>query len=459
MSCSNKTNVEDNELCTNISHPDWSRNAVIYEVNIRQFTEEGTFKAFQQHLPRLKALGVDVLWLMPIHPVSKVNRKGELGSYYAVQNYKDVNPEFGTLNDFKAIVDEAHSLGMKVILDWVANHTGCDNVWINSNPEWYKRDSVGNFVAPYDWTDVYELDYTKDEVREAMTDALEFWVKEYDVDGYRCDVAFLVPLDFWEAARKRLDNIKPVFMLAEAEKAELTVNAFNMVYNWPLKDVMNQIAKGKDAKNPTYLHESLLGNESTIKTALDIDKLRAIQDSVFPCDVYQMNFITNHDENSWDGTEYERMGDAVNTFAVLTYTLNGMPLIYTGQEVGLDRRLEFFTKDTPPNWESNKNIVEFYTKLNQLKKSQAALNAGKEGGKFVKFSTSNDKSVYAFSRQLDSKNEVLVILNLTPEVSTVSFTEAPKGKFTNYFTGETESFDKKELELTLQAWEYKVLTK
>lgn len=458
IGCSTKASTQDNRDCTNIVQPDWSRNAVIYEVNIRQFTEEGTFKAFQSHLPRLKELGVDILWLMPVHPVSEVNRKGELGSYYAVQDYKAVNPEFGTLEDFKSLVDEAHQLGMKVILDWVANHTGCDNVWLQSHPEWYKRDSIGNFIAPYDWTDVYELDYTKNEVREAMADALEFWVKDYNIDGYRCDVAFLVPLDFWEMARKRLDAIKPVFMLAEAEKPELTVNAFNMVYNWPLKDVMNQIAKGKNAEKANYIHKSLLSNASPIKNAQDIDTLVALQDSVFPCDAYQMNFITNHDENSWDGTEHERMGKGANTFAVLTYTLNGMPLIYTGQEVGFDRRFEFFKKDTPPNWQDNETVL-FYKKLNQLKKSQPALNAGKSGGKFIKYRTSDDASIYAFSRKLDEKNEVLVILNLTPEDKLCKFTNAPIGNYTNYFTGKKESFDSKNVELSLKAWEYKVLTK
>lgn len=458
VGCHSKDCVHDNKQCTNIVQPDWSRNAIIYEVNVRQFTEEGTFKAFQNQLPRLKELGVDILWLMPIHPISEVNRKGELGSYYSVQDYKAVNPEFGTLEDFRELVKEAHKLGFKVILDWVANHTGCDHQWLTDHPEWYKRDDKGNNIAPYDWSDVYELDFTKTEVREAMADALEFWVREYDVDGYRCDVAFLVPLDFWEDVRVRLDAIKPVFMLAEAESAELTLNAFNMVYNWPLKDVMNQIAKGQDAKNPHYIHETLLQSESPIRTALHIDKLIAVQDSVFPCDAYQMNFITNHDENSWDGTEFERMGDGANTFAVLTYTLNGMPLIYTGQEVGFNRRFEFFTKDTPPNWEPNET-TKFYTKLNQLKKTQPALNAGKSGGKLVKYQTSDDESIYAFSRVLDKKNEVLVILNLTPEAKEISFEKAPKGKYINYFTGEKESFDAAGKVLKLEPWQYKVLTK
>lgn len=430
-----KEQKADSKEMTKVSHPEWTRDAVIYEVNLRQYTPEGTLKAFQQHLPRLKDLGVDVLWLMPIHPISQLNKKGELGSYYAVQNYKEVNPEFGTLDEFKEVVKQAHDMGFKVIIDWVANHTGGDNVWTKEHPDWYVRDSVGNFVSPYDWTDTYKLDYTNEDMRAGMLDALKYWVKEADIDGYRCDVAYEVPTDFWDNARLALDSIKPVFMLAEAEKPALTVEAFDAVYNWPLKNVMNEIAKDKKG-NAAYL----------------IDSLLALQDSIFPGDAFQMNHITNHDLNSWEGTEFDRLGDGVKAFAVLTYTLNGMPLLYTGQEVGMDKALEFFKKDTPPVWENNE-WTEFYKKLNALKHSQPALKAGVEGGEMVRYETENEDA-YVFSRSKDG-SEVLVFLNLSDApVKLVYKDKAPKGEYMDYFKG-----GKADMPAELGAWEYKVYIK
>lgn len=427
-----KEQKADNKEMTKVNHPEWTRDAVIYEVNIRQYTPEGTLKAFQQHLPRLKDLGVDILWLMPVHPISQLNKKGELGSYYAVQNYTEVNPEFGTLDDFKEVVKQAHDMGFKVIIDWVANHTGGDNVWTKEHPDWYVRDSVGNFVSPYDWTDTYKLDYNNKEMRAGMLDALKYWVKEADIDGYRCDVAYEVPTDFWDNARLALDSIKPVFMLAEAEKPELTVAAFDAVYNWPLKNVMNEIAKDKK------------GNAACL-----IDSLLALQDSIFPGDSFQMNHITNHDLNSWEGTEFDRLGDGVKAFAVLTYTLNGMPLLYTGQEVGMNKAFEFFKKDTPPVWENNE-WTEFYKKLNTLKHSQPALKAGVEGGEMVRYETENEDA-YVFSRSKDG-SEVLVFLNLSDAPVKLTYKDkAPKGEYTDYFKG-----NKADMPAELQAWEYRV---
>jgi len=234
-----------------VKHPEWSRQAVIYEVNIRQYTQEGTFEAFRSHLPRLRELGVDVLWFMPVHPISEVNRKGTLGSYYAIRDYKGVNPEFGTANEFRALVKEAQDLGFKVLLDWVANHSGGDNIWLEEHPDWYVRDENGDPVIPYDWSDTYKLDYTHPAMRDGMIDALTYWVSEYNIDGYRCDVAYEVPTDFWEEARKKLEDIKPVFMLAEAETADLLEKAFDMNYNWRLKDLMNQIVQGEKASHGT----------------------------------------------------------------------------------------------------------------------------------------------------------------------------------------------------------------
>ena len=455
FSCTSKKADTSENLQAGVSHPEWSRNAVIYEVNLRQYTNEGTIKAFQNHLPQLKELGVDILWFMPINPISELNRKGKLGSYYAVKNYKEVNPEFGTIADFKEMVKKAHELGFKVILDWVANHTGCDNVWLKEHPDWYMKDSLGKVVSPFNWTDTYKLDYSKKEMRAAMIDAMKFWIKECDIDGYRCDVAFEVPTDFWNDARKELDSIKPVFMLAEAEKPELNEKAFDMSYNWPLKDVMNKIAKGpKEADKAQYVHKKEKADSSakTMNAAEELDKLLAHQDSVFPKDAYLMNHITNHDLNSWEGTEFDRLGGGVKTFAVLTYTLKGMPLIYTGQEVGMNRAFKFFEKDKAPDWTKNETFT-FYKKLNELKHSQPALAAGIKGGEMVRYITESPNA-YVFARKLPS-SEVLVYLNLSKEPVNLSFKkEAPKGEYTNFFTGKKEA-----LPTSLASWEYKVFVK
>lgn len=435
FSCKQKEETKQVELKA-VVQPEWAYNAVIYEVNVRQYTKEGTFKAFEQYLPQLKELGVDVLWFMPVHPISELNKKGTLGSYYAVKDYKAVNPEFGTDADFKQLVENAHEMGFKVIIDWVANHTGCDNVWIADHSDWYVKDSLGQFVSPYDWTDTYKLDYNNDEMRAAMVDAMKYWVKDFNIDGYRCDVAAEVPTDFWNGARVALDSIKPVFMLAEAEKAELLEYAFNAEYGWELLHIMNSIAKKE-------------------KNVDDIYAYLAKNDSIIPADGYKMNFITNHDENSWNGTEYERYGKGVETFAVLTYTLNGMPLIYSGQEVGLKKRLQFFEKDPIPSWTKNSTFA-FYKKLNELKHTHPALKAGKSGGEIKQFRHSAEKDLMIFSRAKEGK-EILVMLNLSnkPVRYTVNLKIGTGGQYTDYFTGKKIT----ELPTQLKAWEYKVYTK
>ncbi|MCC8155182.1 MAG: alpha-amylase [Tannerellaceae bacterium] len=336
--CGGGTKSSGNETdpyLTEVKHPDWSRNAVMYEVNIRQYTQEGTITAFRQHLPRLKELGVDILWLMPVCPISEVNRKGTMGSYYASQNYTAVNPEFGTLEDFKGLVNEAHNMGFKVILDWVANHSGCDNVWLEQHPDWYVRDEQGNPISPYDWTDTYKLNYDNPELRQGMIDALTFWVTECDIDGYRCDVAYEVPTDFWEDARKQLDAIKPVFMLAEADAPELTVKAFDMTYNWPFKNLMNQIAQGDSAKKSTYAPIDA-PEKMSAKQAIDIDEMLASYNECYPRDTYVMNFITNHDENSWDGSEFKRFGKRSKGFCRINLYASGnaVDLYWSGNRYG-----------------------------------------------------------------------------------------------------------------------------
>ncbi|NDV77413.1 alpha-amylase family glycosyl hydrolase [Dysgonomonas sp. 511] len=422
------------EKCT-VKHPDWTRNAVIYEVNVRQYTKEGTFTAFEQHLPRLKELGVDVLWFMPIHPISEKNRKGTLGSYYAVKNYTEVNPEFGTKEDFKRVVDKAHEMGFKVILDWVANHTGGDNIWLAEHPDWYVKDAAGNPKSPYDWTDTYELDYDNQDMRAAMIGALKYWIKDFDIDGYRCDMAHEVPTDFWNNVRPALDSVKPVFMLAESEEYDLLEHAFDANYSWELMHMMADVYKGtKDADS----------------IAAYIQKL----DSIKCPDGYKMNFLTNHDENSWNGTEFERYGKAAEAFAVLTYTLNGMPMIYTGQEVGLKKRLSFFEKDMVPSWTENAT-TKFYKKLNELKHNHPALRAGEMGGEFRRYSTNYGKELLIYSREKAGK-ELMVMLNLSGKSITYASNDAlGRNNYYDYFTGKLVG----NLPKTMKPWEYRVFTR
>lgn len=425
VSCNKKadknTSPERDSTYTTVNHPEWSRNAVIYEVNLRQYTPSASVKEFGTHLPRLKDLGVDILWFMPIHPISEVNRKGELGSYYAVKDYKAFNPEFGAIEEFKEVVDSAHALGMKVILDWVPNHTGCDNAWVTEHPEWYSKNEKGEMYGPFDWTDVYELNYDNQEMRNAMIDALKFWLTDINVDGYRCDVAGEVPTEFWDEARPQLDAVKPeLFMLAEASKPELQKHAFNMGYNWPMKDLFSEIAA--TSGQYTFKKEGEPMRTFPQKYAIAIDSLLADQAANYPKDSYLMNMITNHDLNSWEGTEFERLGNLQKAFAVLSYTLPGMPLIYTGQETGMNRAFEFFKKDKAPEWEPRNEYFTFYQKLNELKHTQEALNAGEAGGKMKRFPT-QCLSIYAFSREKgDSK--VFVVVNLGAHADYISFSGA-----------------------------------
>ena len=413
---------------------EWAESSIIYEVNIRQYTPEGTFNAFVEHIPRLKELGVDILWIMPIHPIGEKNRKGSLGSYYAVKDYKAVNPAFGTMEDFQSLVEQAHLHDMKVLIDWVANHTAWDNIWIEQHLDWYAKDSTGNMYFPADWSDVVQLDYSVEALHDGMIDALKFWVEEANIDGFRCDVAGMVPVEFWEKARIALDDIKPVFMLAEDEHTyELMENAFDMNYAWHMHHIMNEIAKGEDDVN-------------------DLVEYFERYDTVFPKATIRMNFITNHDENSWNGTISERMGEGSNTFAVMSYTIPGMPLIYTGQEAGLAHRLEFFEKDEV-DW-SDESLYPFYKSLAGLKKENDIFWNGTAGGDMEILDSGHDK-VFAFKRY-NTTNEAFVILNLSGEEATIAIPEGMAGAYKEYFAGETQVFNAGE-PMTLAPWAYKVL--
>jgi glycosidase len=421
-----------------VVHPEWVASATIYEVNIRQFTPEGTFTAFQQHLPRLKELGVDILWLMPIHPIGEVNRKGTMGSYYSIKDYKGVNPEFGTLDDFKALVNEAQKLGMKVIIDWVANHTSHDNSLVTEHPEWFTKDSAGNFVSPFDWTDVLDLDYSNEGLRDYMIGALKYWVEEANIDGYRCDVASMVPTEFWNRARMELDAIKPVFMLAEAEEPVLQEFAFDADYGWEFHHIINEIAKGK-------------------KTVLDIDHYLLKDIGRYPKNTVRMHFTSNHDENSWNGTEFERMGKGAKTFAALTFVIPGMPLLYNGQEVAFNRRLEFFEKDLI-DWKSNVEFTSFYQTLTKLKKGNTTLLAGLNGADLFRVKTSNDVNVFAFTRENET-DKIFAVFNLSPLAQSIDITgETFEGEYTDIFSGKKVIFEKGAV-VELKPWGFYIYEK
>ena len=420
-----------------VVHPQWSRNATIYEVNIRQYTPEGTFKAFSEQIPRLKKMGVDILWLMPINPIGEKNRKGKLGSYYSVRDYKGINPEFGTLDDFKELVKQAHKEGMKVIIDWVANHTSWDNSWITEHPDWYTKDSLGKMVSPYDWSDVADLNYDNKDLRAGMLDAMKYWIREADIDGFRCDVAGMVPTDFWETVRPELDKIKPVFMLAEAEDPLLQIRAFDMSYAWDLHHIMNSIAKGKMNAN-----------------AIEAYYLK--QDTTYPADAYRMLFTSNHDENSWNGTEFERMGEGSVCMAVLTATLPGMPLVYSGQESAFNKRLRFFNKDTI-DWKDYR-LEPLYNRLFALKHAYQPLWNGKWGGKMERINTSADSSVFAFTREKEG-DRVFVLANLSNKVQECKLKgNSFEGKYKEWFLDENAVFEKGAT-VRLKPWEYKVYVK
>ncbi|AWM33108.1 alpha-amylase family glycosyl hydrolase [Hymenobacter nivis] len=415
-----------------VRHPEWAANATIYEVNVRNYTPEGTFRAFEAHLPRLQKMGVVIVWLMPIHPIGVVGRKGSLGSPYAVQDYFGVNPEFGALEDLQHLVHTAHGLGMKVILDWVANHTSRDNPLIEAHPDWYRHDARGALVPPVaGWTDVVALDYTNPHLRTYMIEALCYWVREAGLDGYRCDVAGLVPTDFWDEARPALEAIKPVFLLAEWDElypsgglsweefnsdTHLLERAFDASFGLRLHYLLDRIAEGQAA-------------------LADIDTYLAAERAKYPPTVYLTHFTSNHDVNSWDGTEYERLGPLAQPFAVLAALLPGLPLLYSGQEAGLNRRLAFFDRD-PIDWRDYP-LQDFYTKLFQLKKRHPALRNGDPDSTFHRLN--GPDGLYGFVRE-KAGSAVIVLVNTTAEPLVLPGQKMPvspqKGLF-DVFSSET----------------------
>lgn len=411
------------------THPQWSLQSNIYEVNLRQYSKESTFKTFMKEIPRLKQMGVEILWFMPIHPIGVVGRKGSLGSYYAVRDYKGINPEYGNMDDFKEMVKLIHANNMKIIIDWVANHTSPDNVWVSKHPEYYTVNEQGSFVPPVaDWTDVIDLNYDNKPMRLAMIDAMKFWLTDCDIDGFRCDVAEMVPTDFWVECRKELDKVKKVFMLAEGGTPEMH-EAFDMSYSWKVYHAFKNYFK-----------------------SMNIDELKAAINSEFTefdKDDIRMYFTSNHDENTWNATEYEAFGDAAQAVAAVTFTLPGMPLIYSGQEAPCKKRILFFDKD-PIDW-NGYQLEGFYKKLLSLKRNNKCLEAGKNGGKFEWIETGN-KNVLAYKRSTE-KNQVITIVNLDKNAADVNI---PAIKGLNDFS---DNNMKKDTKIALKPFDYKIYTK
>ncbi|WP_305982981.1 alpha-amylase family glycosyl hydrolase [Roseivirga thermotolerans] len=397
-----KTNRPEDHAAR-VKHPEWSKTAVIYEANIRQHTLEGTFNAFAKEIPRLKAMGIDIVWLMPIHPIGAKNRKGSLGSYYSIKDYTAINPEFGTEEEFRHLVNTIHAHDMKVIIDWVANHTAWDHSWTETHPEYYNRTESGEFQPPVaDWEDVIDLDYNNEELRKEMLNAMKYWVSEFDIDGYRCDVAGMVPIDFWNTVRAELDAIKPVFMLAEGEEPELHEEAFDMTYSWELMHLMRRVASGEESPE-------------AIKAMYKKDFER------YPKGYYKMNIITNHDENSWNGTAEEFFGEGQEAWFVFAATTYGMPLVYSGQEANNKKRLEFFEKDSI-DWSRGYVFSNLYKTLFQLKEDNPALWNGEFGGSLEWIETSANESVLAYKRK-KGEHEVVVFINIQGQPITLTFEE------------------------------------
>lgn len=462
FSCKNETEKSAENSKTEIANfsPDVEENAVIYEVNIRQYSPEGTFNAFTKDIPQLKELGVKIIWVMPIFPISQTKRKATggddskfasempaaeqhkyLGSYYAVSDFKKVNPEFGTIEDFRNLVKTAHDNGIYVILDWVPNHTGWDHVWIKNHPEYYTKNAKGEIIDPinpetgksWGWSDVADLNYDNQGLRKEMTADMLHWIKNENIDGFRCDVASNVPLDFWQQAIPQLRKEKNIFMLAEAWEPELLKEGlFDMAYGWEAHHTMNRIAQGKN-------------------TVKDWDKLILDNQKKYNTNDILMNFVDNHDENSWNGTTKSRLAKAEEAMTALSYVMPGMPLIYSGNEYGLNHSLKFFEKDSIPKTKGA--AWELRRKLGKLKTENSALNGGKKSASYKKIATPNDTEILAFEREKNGE-KIIYIANLSDK--TISTSLPINGEFEDFITGKKIIFDAK-LNTQLQPWQYYIL--
>ena len=423
-----------------VEHPDWARNAAIYQINTRQFTTEGTFEAARAELPRIAEMGIDIVWLMPVHPIGEVERKGSLGSPYSVQDFYGVNPEFGTLEDLRAFVADAHALDMHVILDWVANHSAWDNALVREHPDWYTRDATGlmQAVPGTDWSDVVDFNYDSPELRQYMTEVMTWWVADVGIDGFRCDVAGMVPIDFWQTLRAELDQIKPTFMLAEWETRDHHDGAFSATYAWEWNNTLHDIAMGNG----------------------DVGGLRGYyfydQDNTWPDDAYRLTYTANHDQNAWVATQFGRWGDALEAAFALSVVGEGVPMVYNGQEAGNDVMLEFFERD-PIVWQDHP-LNNHFTSLIGLLEDNQAIWHGEAGGQMIDIANSSPAEVFSFTRQ-KGDDAVFAVFNFSTEAQTVSFGGAlHHGDWTRFRTGDAISFDAGTM-VEIEPWGWRVFTR
>ncbi len=436
MACNNSTTTSSATVTPDTDkidgHPAWIEQGNIYEVNIRQYTPQGTFKAFEQNLDRLKAMGVQTLWFMPLNPISSKDRKGALGSYYAVSSYTSVNPEYGTMDDWKALVKHAHSMGFKVVMDWVPNHTGADHTWMTAHPDFYVLDSATHQpVSPFDWTDVRQLNFKNKEMQDSMTAALKFWITETDIDGYRCDHVEEFQKEFWMACIPQLRSLKNLFLLSENNAPWVYETGFDATYPWDAFNMMKLIAKGQ-------------------RPATGLDSVLIKEDSTYPANSLRMYFTSNHDENSWNKADWQTMPGAVHApFAVLTQTFkHAVPLIYSGQEEPFLDSVSFFYKDTITFGKFQR--ADFYKTLLHLRKNNEALAAN---ASFKKLRTSADQFIYAYEREKNG-NQILVLLNLSQSPVQFTWKDQPSLKEgNNVFSGHHETIPNSR---SLPPWGYEV---
>ena len=424
-------------------NPEWSYSAVLYEINIRQLTPEGTLRAATERLPFLRSIGIDAIWLMPIYPIGEEGRKGGLGSYYSIRDYMAVNSEFGNEEDLRNFIKVAHALGMRILLDWVANHTARDARWITERPaDWYERDEAGVAKIPWDWSDTAKLNYANHDVWRGQIEAMRYWVEKFDVDGFRCDMAMLVPIEFWQEASEELHRIKhDIFMLAEAEEDNLFDRAFNMSYQWEIHHIMCDIAKGG-------------------RRVWDLRNAIHNQRARYPKEAMRMSFTSNHDENSWSGSEQSRFGRALEVMTAMTFLMpSTMPLIYTGQEVGYDHSFEFFDRDPIPVESYRENrTTELYRRLCALKHSEAALAAAERGGEMIEIENNAKDCMMTFVREVRG-SRVVAIVNLSPYTIHADFrTGIYAGEYRNALTDERYTLAD-HVEADFEPWQYKILVK
>ena len=421
----------------------WSRNTVVYEVNLRQYTSQGTLQAFRPHMKRLADMGVGILWFMPITPISTLNRKGSLGSYYACSSYHQFSPEFGSMQNWKEVVEEAHSLGLKVIIDWVANHTGWDHEWTQTHPEFYKKNKDGQFFDAHGWDDVIDLDYSNAEMRLTMIDAMKYWVIEAGIDGFRCDMAMLTPVDFWAQARKSVEQIKPLFWIAELDPLDNPEYSlvFDSAYTWRWMNATRDFYQN-GSHNIHHLRQviELYGN-------------------TIPSSFAPAWFTSNHDENSWNGTEMEKYGLMAEPLAVFSATWKGLPLLYSGQEIPNPKRLKFFEKD-PLEWGAGASLHGFFKKLFDLRSSINALENCENPQQCMQIWNSVDHHVFSFWRKGDA-DVLIVLINFSgwdlPEVNFDNMDS--RGLYVDLFSNESFEIEHDTYSISIPAWGYRILVK